>query len=61
MLVEGEVDILHSCSIINPGDRVNDEDMRFLTVQVEIVFLHPRFGVSETVGECGVSSVGDGF
>ena len=35
--------------------------IRFVTVQLEIVSLHPFFNFSEIVADFGVGGVGDGF
>lgn len=46
VVVKSEPKILHGCSW---GSWVNNDDVPFLTIQFEIVFLHPNFSVSETV------------
>ena len=43
------------------GCGVNDDYVRFVTVQLKIVCLHPRFNFCETVAEGGVGGVGDGL
>lgn len=51
---------LQFCRAVVLDVGVHDDDVQFLTVQFES-FLHPRFDVSETVGEWGVGGGGDGF
>ena len=57
-VVEREAEVLGGSGV---GCGTDDDDVRFVTVQLEIVSLHPFFNFTVTVAECGVGGVGDGF